>query len=362
LYFKKIHIETFRNIESTTLLCQPGFNILYGSNGAGKTSLLEAIYTLATGKSFRTHLPSRYIQHDQAHCLLSAAFVCQDKEHFIGVQRHKNGEKQLKLDQKPIKAIADIASLLPIQNISVDCHRIFSDSPKSRRSFIDWGVFHTKKSFINSVLQINRLLKQRNAALKQPTSLQKIQIWNRPFAEISQAIHYARANYLEKFNPIYNECLQTLLPELCVNAEIRYKPGWNLESDLEILLSQHIEREKILGSTQYGPHRADIQLYINKIPADDVLSQGQLKVAGYALHLAQGMLLKTLTGKHSIYLIDDLPSELDENKQKSTLKILNSLNSQIFITAINPNSLLMTTEENQKTSLFHVEHGIALSC
>jgi DNA replication and repair protein RecF len=339
----------------------PSFNIFFGENGAGKTSLLEAIYYLGMGRSFRTHLTSRVIEHDQPSLMLTATIYKEESnQSFIGLERMRGGERTIKLDREIQASIAPIARLIPLQLISVDSYRYFSDGPKERRSFLDWGVFHMNTEFLALWQSYNRVLKQRNAALKSGFSQSDVSIWNNEYIQLSEDIDALRTIYIEAFKTIYNEILLQLLP--CFNnIEIRYKRGWTKDRALQSLLNEHFLRDSAFGYTQDGPHRADLQLYIDKCPADDILSQGQLKLAAYALHLAQGILLKQQTGKAPIYLIDDLPSELDIQKQTLILDIIKNLNAQVFITGITADTL-QSLLDHPGSSMFHVEHGVVEPC
>lgn len=356
MYFKNITIDCFRNIQNSSLELSPHFNIFYGDNGAGKTSILEALYYIGMGKSFRTHLASRVIQNDQHSLKITAKINDNDaSSHFIGLERHRNGERIIKLDREMQVSIAPILQLLPLQLLSVDSYRYFSDSPKGRRSFLDWGVFHMKQNFLELWQSYNRILKQRNSALRHGLTKSEVIIWDNEFIELSQSIDLFRSQYLEAFKPIYQNIFFKLLPKF-KTCDIRYKRGWAKDRGLKDILEEHYSRDFALGYTSSGPHRSDLQLYINKYPADDVLSQGQLKLAAYALHLSQGILLKQQLNKSPIYLIDDLPSELDPEKQMLIIEIIKELSAQVFITGIVIDTLQdLAVEEGAK--VFHVKQG-----
>ena len=359
MHVNNVTINEFRNIRSCALSLSNGFNVLAGDNGAGKTSILEAIHTLATGKSFRTHLPSRYIMHDQPACVVTATLITHDQSsQLAGLERNRDGSRQLRLNREPIQTIAPIAKLFPIQNICVDSHRFFSDGPKSRRSFLDWGLFHVEPGFLDISQDFNRVLKQRNAALKSKLSLPDIQVWDESFIRLSNAINDFRTSYINDFNEFFYRVGDLLLPNLPYKLELRFKQGWNKSQTIDDQLAQQIDRDFYYGSTQSGPHRADLQLYANGIPADDVLSQGQLKVASYALHIAQGELLHQKTGCAPVYLIDDLPSELDEEKQGAVMDLLSNIQTQVIITAIDSRFIEKRACRNS-ISVFHVEQGRA---
>lgn len=358
MYISNLAVFNFRNIDHVELSCSPTFNLITGENGAGKTSLLEAAHVLATGKSFRTHLPSRYIAHDHPAATVTAKIYTDNLESttLLGMEKHRQGDRILKINREPVDSIAKIASICPIQMVEVDCHRIFSDGPKVRRSFLDWGVFHVKPHFLDHSLQYNRILKQRNALLKSQQSQATVTSWDQLLIEHGNIIDQERSLYLVDFIDIFNEIIAQLLGDTSTHCKLSYKPGWREGGSLATALQNSYSRDQKYGTTHAGPHRADCQLYSGNIQASDELSQGQLKVAAYALQLAQGILLKKKTGKSPAFLIDDLPSELDKEKQGAVIKILKSLNCQVFITAISSDHLLQQLDE-EGTSVFHVEHG-----
>jgi len=205
----------------------------------------------------------------------------------------------------------------------------------------------------------NRVLKQRNMALKNQLPKSEVTVWDDEYIQLSNTIDSLRTKYIDEFKTIYQHIISQLLPSFDA-IEMRYKRGWSKERALKDLLNEHINRDLVFGYTQDGPHRADFQLYVNSCPADDILSQGQLKLAAYALHLAQGVLLKDQTNKTPIYLIDDLPSELDTKKQVLVLDILKNLNAQVLITSITAESLAKLADYKD-SKMFHVEHG-AIQC
>jgi DNA replication and repair protein RecF len=160
-------------------------------------------------------------------------------------------------------------------------------------------------------------------------------------------------DYKRLLAPIVSGLLETLLNT--TDFSMDYAPGWNTQNTLKEVLARNFSRDQQLGYTQQGPHRSDLQLKIQNIPAHEVLSQGQQKLAAYALRLAQGILLKKQTSKDCIFLIDDLPSELDGYKRGLISELIRKLNTQVIVTGIDQDSLGDLLDVN--TQVFHVEHG-----
>lgn len=351
---KELQITGFRNLQSINIHTGDRFNLFYGKNGSGKTSLLESIYYLGMGRSFRTHLSQHLIQHTQ-NCFSIFAFLEETGQKIpIGIEKDKSGFKRIKINGEVIQQLSALVQMLPLQLISTESYRFFYDGPKRRRQYLDWGVFHVEHSFLSNWQRMQHLLKQRNAAVKMQRPSHEVSIWDPEFLELSELINKSRRNYILNLQPVLNSMLESFMriPTL----ELHYYPGWSENRGLESLLREELHRDFKLGYTHHGPQRADIQLLHNGKPAQEYLSQGQLKVASYALHLAQGVLMNNMTGRSPIYLIDDLPSELDSECRSCIIQILAKLSSQVFVTGIEQSDLKEFLNFD-KAQMFHVEHG-----
>ncbi len=351
---RTLTISNFRNLSAVDIEVSKHFNVFYGDNGAGKTSLLEALYFLGLGKSFRTSNLNRLIENSADTFSIFATIENQEQTTPLGVQRSRNGTRKIKLDGETIQSLAPIVKQIPLLLISTMSYRLFHDGPKVRRQFMDWGLFHVEHSFFSLWQRLQRILKQRNSALKAQLPQRDIAAWNKEFIEVSEALDQLRQNLVRKLEPILLAQLNTLLPNF--SFTLRYQRGWSKDESLLSLLENNFHRDRQLGYTYYGPQRADLQLLSEKVPAQDLLSQGQQKLSAYALQLSQGILLKQETGNTPIYFIDDLPSELDSHKRATVTETLRNLGAQVFITGIDIADLRSLLDLDAVT-LFHVEHG-----
>lgn len=351
-----LQITHLRNIVSSTIRCSSQFNLFFGDNAAGKTSLLEAVYYLSMGKSFRTHQHEHVIHHTENAVTLFGQF----DETPVGLQRSRNGSMQIHINAEKVSTAAQISRRFPVQFIGSDSHRVLSDGPKCRRQFLDWGLFHTNPLFYDHWKTFQKILAQRNAALKARASQKELSAWNNEFAEIGETLHALRKNYLADFLPFFEKIIMILLAD--INISLEYIAGWDQDIALASCLNQNVSRETMVGHSLYGPHRADLSILTNQSPAVDVLSQGQQKLVSYALRLAQGLHLHSITEKAPIYLIDDLPSELDAQKRMCVVEILSQLQAQAFITGIEACDLQDILLLNNNNQLFHVKHGVISPC
>lgn len=349
-----LQISDFRNLRIATLQPSPHFNIFYGQNGAGKTSILEAIYYLSFGRSFRTSNSSRLIHKDSQQFSLFSQLQSANNIIPIGIERNALTGRRIHLNGDNIRTIAPVAELLPIQLISTDSYRFFHDGPKIRRQFMNWGLFHVEPRFFPLWQQLLLLLKQRNAALKARASIAELSVWNDELIDLSEQINQIRKEYIVLLQPVLENLIRTVLNKF--SLKIDYSPGWSSTNTYAEALKQSYFKDQALGYTSVGPHRADMQLLLEGQPAGEILSQGQQKLASYALYLAQGQLVRTLSNKSPLYLIDDLPSELDQEKRFCIASILKELNAQVFITGITPEELRDVIAFD-KAQLFHVKQN-----
>lgn len=347
-------IHHFRNIISCHLTTAP-INIISGDNGSGKSSLLEALYYLSHLKSFRTSKPQRLIHHDHDQFILNST-ITSDKDILnIGLKRTSAHEQTLKMNGETTKA-QNIAYNLPMQFIDTQCHQYFTSGPEKRRQYLNWGLFHMKQSFLSTWKACTSLLKQRNAALKQ-RQLTDLDCWDHQWIPLCESIDEMRQSYINQLNPIFIRLIKELLNTEYPQVELRYQAGWNTDKPLALLLQERQYKDAEIGYTQLGPHRADLQMFINRRPAQDYLSQGQMKLSAYALKIAQSILQKESTGKSPIFLIDDIQAELDSTKQDRIIQLISELNNQCFYTALEPHKLLQSLKNNMDVSQFHVKHG-----
>ena len=350
----KLVIHQFRNIHNANITFNNKINLIVGENGSGKTSLLEAIYFLGLGRSFRTHLTSRVVQHEHKEFTLYSEINQQDLVTPIGLQKSKNGDSILKINGAVSKKLANLTHYLRLQLITPESSVLLSGSPKNRRAFLDWGVFYHDPLFYHNWARIKRLLKQRNAALKQCKTYNYLQVWDNELCLLSDKISTQRQSYFELLLPLINKTLNDFLPDFEISCQ--FFCGWDKNNkSLAEYLSDNFARDNQLGYTTAGPQKADIRFKIEGFPVADVLSRGQLKLFVYALQLAQGLFLNSIDKKQCIFLIDDFSSELDKNKQQILAKHIAESDAQLFISVIEPDNIdkLFT----QQQSVFHVKHG-----
>lgn len=335
MIISRLQIHNFRNIGFLDLRPSENINVIYGPNGSGKTSVLEAISYLALGHSFRNANVHHLIKTNKDSFTLSADIV-QDtgEEDSLGISRTRSKVKDLtiKLNGKKISRLIDLIDRICVQTIHPDSFTLVSGPPDKRRAFLDWGVYYTNTNFKKCWIEYRKILAQRNALLKSQRENGQLEIWDDMLADLSEKISDMRKRYLNEIKSLMQDKLSTFLNG--INFNFTLSQGWENGKNLKEILKLNIEKDKTLGYTFYGCHRADLKIRVNSYPAGDTLSRGQIKLLVCAMKLSQGAILKEKTGRKCIYLIDDLNSELDSKSRQLLLNDISANSNQIFITNI----------------------------
>lgn len=352
----RLIINHFRNLTAVDLELSHGFNFLVGENGSGKTSLLEGIFYLGHGRSFKSHISNRIIHYDHDQFTLFGSVEEAKHQWSVGIQKSRQGDTLLKINGEDGKKISDLAHLLPMQVITPEGLTLLNGGPTYRRAFLDWGLFHQHSDFYSHWANLKRLLKQRNAALHQVRHYAELRPWDIELVKLAEIVSTMRANYAEALRPEIEKTCQFFLPELEIG--VRFHQGWDKESDYADILAAGFERDRQLGYTMIGPQKADFRFRANGLPVEDVLSRGQLKLLMCALRLAQGEYLMAQKQRQCLFLIDDFASELDPTKRALLAHRLRQSGSQVFVTAITQDQLnQMQWDEQQNDLRFAVQQG-----
>ena len=349
---ERIEIGNVRNIDSGRLELDPRANLLVGPNGAGKTSVLEAVHLVIRGRSFRTTRADRVIRHGEERMSVSALLTDESVGRVrLGYAREKRGRVELRRDGQLVRQTSRVASLLPIQLLLPDLPELVFGSPAGRRQWLDWGVFHVKQSYAEILGGYLRALRHRNTLLR-AADLKTLPAWTEQVAELGEAVAQVRRDYFDSAIVHVAASLARLDPDL--DVEWDYSQGWNADSFAEVL-GQQVDRDVKLGTTQAGPHRADVRITCGSESAAQVLSRGQGKAVASALRMGQAKDL-AVAGKQSLFLIDDLGAELDEEHNERYYRQLEDMDCQIVATSTEGaiGEILMGSGGGR---MFHVKQG-----
>lgn len=347
----KLHISDLRNISNCAFEFSPQFNVITGANGSGKTSILEAIYLMGRGKSFRSTYSRKLVKNGQSS--LTVFGMTSDPvlgEKRIGIQISE-GKLTSKVNGEFLTKSSKLASLLPLLLINPDADKLIKGSPRLRRSFLDWGLFHVEQSFLSIWQRYSRVLLQRNAQLR--TGKDGNSYWDQQLIEAAEALHAKRVSYAKDLAEVAKFHFQKLVG--IESVSFRYSSGWPKGMLFADALAEKVESDAKAGFTQRGPHRADLVMFTEEKKACDYLSGGQQKLAACALILAQAKIFIDKVEKPCLLLVDDLPAELDTKHRKTLIDLLADTGCQLFITTTDAELLELSSYEN--VSMFHVEHG-----
>ncbi len=354
----QLQITSFRNLAGINIAPSRGVNLIYGGNGSGKTSLLEALHVLSSGKSFRSALVDPLIKDGDAVATVYASTV---KGVKFGLSKSRNKKAQLRLNGKNEGNWEQVARALPALVIDSGAFALLEGGPKARRRFLDWGAFHVEPTFLDNWRRAAKCLVNRNRLLKRGSLMnEELRAWDEELTIASDSIDRARAAYFEKLLPLFEQIYATFVG-VHSGLTLEYKRGWPAEHKLLDLLQANRELDVKYGSTQVGPHRSDLEFRVGNRKATESLSRGQEKLLVCALKIAQGELLSGVINRRCIYLVDDLPAELDSPNQQRVMKCLLALGSQLFVTSVDPGALAISEFGDTEIARFHVERGTITS-
>lgn len=354
-----LRFTNFRNLASKQITFHPKLNFISGKNGSGKTSILEAIYYLSTGRSFRSRTIESIINRhtsDLAEFILFGYLSDHSGSHQVGISKSTINPSQIRVNKQTIRSASTLAKLSPTLLIDPLSFELLNGAPNQRRQFLDWGVFHVEHSFSLHWINYINCLKQRNSLLRN-AKIDRIllDVWDRKLSEYGEQIHHMRQNYFNIFQEQLSEFLRYF--GLDENIKVSYFKGWDKTKSLIDVTHQFREKDIERRFTQAGPHRSDIKLLLYGQAARESLSRGQQKLLVIAMYLAQIQALVKIHKRKTVVLIDDVSAELDSENLKRVFNQLLTLDTQIIVTLLNESMLDQLQENHSTYKMFHVEHG-----
>ena len=347
----RLEIQNFRLLQKAVI--EPGekLNVITGWNAAGKTTFLEAMHVLATGRSFRTRCWAELIRHGADNLVVHGSVVEGDQEHRVGLAFDGRG-RTIRIDGSAMKGAAVLAQHIPLLAITPELHFEFLRSSRHRRGLLDWWLFHVEPDFYPKWLRYQRLLGQRNAALRRPSPPTVQFLWDEDLASLGEEIDRLRQSF---FRLLQEEFLQTAAILLQRGtASLRLLRGWGDNEPLLAQLQRTRTTDQRRGFTQSGPHLADLRLSLDTDGIRTQLSHGQQKILVIALRLAQLRLFMAKTGRCCVLLADDIGAELDRIHRQRVCDVLETLETQIFLTAMEARDF---SPRSPGLRMFHVEQS-----
>ena len=328
----RLQVTDFRCLQAAELEPSPGLNLIVGANASGKTSLLEAIFVLGRGRSFRTLRRARLVR-DGASGFTVAGQVTRDRQDArIGVRGSRTEPLEIRIDGHAAGNAAKLSEWLPVEAIDPEVHKLVEEGPERRRRYLDWGTFHVEHGFLAAWGRYRKALRQRNALLQR---LQRpgneLDAWEEEMSRAGTALTGMRQRFVDELaTPLAT--LSTQLLDL--EAKIDFRPGWDRGAALLDVLGAGRERDLAVGRTLSGPHRAELVIELDSARARARVSRGQQKLLAASLILAQLQVLATAGQRRAVLLLDDPGAELDRRRVALLIGAVQQMDLQLFITAL----------------------------
>jgi DNA replication and repair protein RecF len=329
---RRVQVTDFRCLQSAALDLDPRFTLISGPNASGKTSVLEALYVLGRGRSFRTRRLEHLIRQGSERFVVFGEVDAFGRRVSLGVEGSAAGVRA-RLDGAKATSLAELATLLPVQIIDPEIHRLIEEGPSRRRRFLDWGVFHVEPRFVEDWQRFQQALRQRNAALKSHQPRAVTGAWDNDLLRYGELLSAARSRYVELLSGHASVITRKLLG---MELSLSYRPGWTRDMTFAEALVQSWTHDQDSGATQVGPHRAELNIRLNDLGVKDRISRGQQKLLAAALLMAQVKLFPPDSPVQPSLLLDDPAAELDNQRLTGLIAEVSSQSVQLIVTTLHP--------------------------
>jgi len=335
MFLKKLSLINYKNFESNSFDFNQKINCLVGNNGVGKTNVLDAIYHLSFGKSYFNPVATQNIKHGEDFFVIDGLYEKADRDENIICSLKRGQKKMVKRNGKPYEKLSEHIGFLPLVIISPADRDLIIEGSDIRRKFMDSVISQSNKSYLQNLINYNKVLSQRNSLLKyfalnSTFDADTLSIYNDQMHELGSQIYAERRKFLEAFLPIFMTRYNAISNEKEI-VNISYKSQLH-EKDFRSLLDESLAKDKVLQYTSVGIHKDDLLFTIETYPIKKFGSQGQQKSFLIALKLAQFDFIKNLANVTPILLLDDIFDKLDEQRVAQIMSLVNHDDfGQIFI-------------------------------
>lgn len=352
MYISKIHLENFRNYETFDINMSDGVTVLHGKNGLGKTNILEAVFLSVIGKSFRNCKDVDLIRYDQKKYFVEIN-ILDDITENISIKYEKNREKYIKVNGFYLRKLGHLMGNVLAVIFSPEDLQLITEGPAVRRKFMDIAISQLNPSYYFDLLQYNKILLQKNSLLKKMKYVFSekdstlMEVLNDQLSEVGSKIICKRVNFLQELSEIAGEKNRTLSEKEIL--DLKYESGAffgensdkvdflsekDVKENLFKIMSEKLSREIERETSCIGPHRDDIIVRLDNNDIKKFGSQGQKRTAVLSLKMAELEILKKKTGRKPLFLLDDVLSELDINRQIALIDSINGIQTIITCTHI----------------------------
>src|SRR5690606_19100023 len=336
VYLNSLSIINYKNLSDKQFSFSKKVNCFVGNNGIGKTNILDAIYSLAHGKSYFNPIASQNIKHGEDFFVLDGSFSTDEQSEHIVYSLKKGQKKVLKRNGKTYEKLSEHVGLIPIVIISPADQDLVSEGSETRRRFLDHVIAQQDSLYLKQLIQYQKILSQRNALLKyfalnHTFDETTLEIYNDQMIDLGRFIYEKRQVFMEKLLPIFQH-YHSLITTNKEQVSLQYSSHLH-EKDFGTLLQENLSKDRVLQYSSVGIHRDDLVFEIDGFPLKKYGSQGQQKSFLIALKLAQFEFIKQQKGVLPILLFDDIFDKLDAHRVKQIINLVNENSfGQLFIT------------------------------
>ena len=350
MFISNLKIHNFRNLITKEFSFNHLINVFYGNNGIGKTSILEAIYYLSSGKSFRKGSYKSLLNFEKTDFSVYLECLINDNKYSFSINKNKNGNWKAKKNSCSIFKQSEITNYLPVVSIDPDVYSLVDASPVYRRNFLDWLVFHVKHDYLLLWKKTYKCIKQLNYLYKNKATNDEIVVWENAFIKFSEELNSIRLDFFQQIKPIVID-LSSFMQQEILNLSIVFKQGWPDNISLRNQLKLDRKKNILYGQLQHGPHKMDIKINTGHLQASQTLSRGQKKTLSITFYMAYIELL-LMNSVKPILCLDDFDAELDSDKLNKAAKFFINSGAQIFVTSVNAKHIAAVFP---KAEMFHVK-------
>ena len=357
--FASIRISDVRVLSNVEVEPDPCINLLVGPNGSGKTSFLEAIHILSLGRSFRTRKSRAVIRHEAETLTVHGRIEDEDggPDCSIGIEKGLT-HTRLRVDGEEVRSVSLLARKLPVMVLSPEGFKALLEGSEHRRRILDWTLFHVEPGYLRVLQQYEHVLKQRNAMLRAPWRTdvdQELDGWDEQLVTHGERLDAMRRAHVEssQMTEAIGGMIDSVLSE---QVTWDYWPGWDRSGSLGDTLAMQRSRDRQVGFTRSGPHRADIVWRGTRGMARESLSRGQGRLLVMAFELAQVVYVREVRKIRPVLLVDDLSTELDIFSMQRFLSRIETLDLQVFISSV-LDAVATLVRPTMTARVFHVKRG-----
>lgn len=338
MIIESVDLQNYRNYEYLNMVFDDKTNIIYGDNAQGKTNILEALYVCATSKSHRGNKDKEVIKFGDEEAHIKVMVKKNDIRYRIDMHLKKNKAKGIAVNGIPIKKAVELFGIINIVFFSPEDLNIIKDGPSERRKFIDMELSQLDKVYLNSLINYNKVVNQRNKLLKEINFSQKredyetLDIWDIQLVRYGKDVILGRIDFVKKINEIVGQIHKKLSGEK-EELNLEYVPSVSVD-DFEKEVAYQRQKDIKLKATSIGPHKDDMVFYINGNDVRKYGSQGQQRTAALSLKLAEIEIVKKIIHDTPVLLLDDVLSELDSNRQNFLLNSIGDIQTIVTCTGL----------------------------